>query len=107
MLVVRIKARRLVFGPEVNSLILLQFFEAGRKQRILNKDVFGGGEFKLIGSCAKSDIGTNSGGILFLSVCILVETKMSNFSVFRFIACVTHQILGDLATVIEKKENAV
>ena len=73
----------------------------------MNKDVFGSGEFKLIGSCAKRDIGTNSGGILFLTVCSLVETKMSNFSVFRFIACVTQQILGDLAAVVETKENAV
>ena len=31
---------------------------------------------------------------------------MSNFSVFRF-ACVTQQTLGDLAAVVETKENAV
>ena len=69
--------------------------------------MFNGVEFKLIGSCAKSDIGTNSGGILFFSVCFLVGTKMSNFSVFRFIAFVTHQILGDLVTASETEENAV
>ena len=50
-----------------------------------HKYTFKGGEFKLIRSHVKSDLRTISWDSCFLSICLLVKMRMSNFSVFRVI----------------------
>ena len=68
----------------VNGPILSELFQAGGNHEIWHKDAFNGGEFKLIRSHVKSDVRTISGGFMFLSICLLVKIKMSNFLIFRF-----------------------
>ena len=54
----------------------------GEKHEIWHKDAFRGGEFKLIRSHSKFYVRTISGVFSFLSIYLLVEMKMSNFSAF-------------------------
>ena len=62
---------------------MFQLLQVVGNDEMCHKDAFTGGEFKLIGSHAKSDTRTISGG--FLSICLLVKMKMSNFSIYRFL----------------------
>ena len=66
--------------------------------KIWHKDAFRVGQLKLIGSHASIDIRTTWGGgreggggrnHRFLSICLFVEMKMSNFSTFRSTISVT------------------
>ena len=53
-----------------------------RNHEVWQKDAFRDGEFKFI---TKIDVRTISGGFWFQSICLLVEMKMLNFLIFRFI----------------------